>query len=245
MFDDILESNYQLFVNNWIKGIESELMFWEYMISNDEIWLPKEKRNKQTTNINDKNVMKILDVGAGPMTILTPNNTSHIIAVDPLALYYNKLLDKYNRNPILRTEFCFSERLYERFEENYFDQVHMSNALDHSFFPMISLFNFLYVVKKGGKVLLYHAQNEAEFEKYLGFHQFNIDIQDGKAVFWNKSVKIILEDILNGIAEIECCFLYNSEIDRNWVKIEITKKSNFNILDYVKNNHYFDKYIFL
>ena len=110
---------------------------------------------------------------------------------------------------------------------------------------IFSIYNLLYIVKIGGKVILRHFRNEAEGAMYTNFHQFNIDIQNNEAVLWNRDVTIILKDVLKGIAEVDCRLEIDNYIKREFVIIEITKISNFNILEYIGANHYFDKYIFI
>ena len=42
------------------------------------------------------------------------------------------------------------------------------------------------VLKVGGNLVLRHNRNEAEAEKYSGFHQFNFDQRDKEFVIWNQ-----------------------------------------------------------
>jgi hypothetical protein len=51
-------------------------------------------------------------------------------------------------------------------------------------------------------VILRHHRNEAEYEKYKGFHQFNFDVRYGTFVIWNRSTEIIVADFLSIKAEI-------------------------------------------
>lgn len=246
----INENKLKDFVSKWLDGISYELNYWDSVISDDESWNSYiDDKLIQDEIDHDEKVKKILDAGSGPVTVLSPNKYNYIFSCDPLAEYYKLMLNNYNRKPIVNTEFCFSERLYEKYEANFFDEVHMQNALDHSFFPMNSIYSFLYVLKIGCKVILKHYRNEAETEFYNGFHQFNIDVENDKALLWNKREKIMLNDVLKDLAEVNC---YITKINnRTWrgeedfVIIEITKKNHFNILDYVSNNYYLDKYLFL
>ena len=239
-----LENNFKNYLSKWINGIEDEIYFWHSIISNDEKWNSFVDNRKVQSNLNiNKNSIKILDVGSGPMTICSPSEDKYIISCDPLADYYELLMKLFNRTPIVQPVFCFSERLYERFESNFFDKVFMRNAIDHSFFPMNTIFNLLYTVKIGNKVILRHAENEALRENYQGFHQFNIDIIDNDPILWNQSTNINIKELIKDIAIVNS----NKEfvIDRNFINIELIKIKDFNILDYIHNNYYFDKYIFL
>ena len=239
------EKKFKEFIRRWLDGVGFEVSYWNDLIADDKSWLSYVgNRNIQDKSLINSNVKKILDAGSGPITVLNPSNDCYIFSCDPLADYYKFLIEKYKRTPIVNTEFCFSERLYEKYKSNFFDEVHMQNALDHSFFPMNAIYNFLYVVKVNGKITLKHYRNEAEFENYSGFHQYNIDVQDGKAVIWNKEIRYVLDDELKNIADINA-YIDNNIFSREASIIEITKKNDFNILDYISNNYYFDRYLFL
>jgi len=60
----------------------------------------------------------------------------------------------------------------------------------------------LMVTKPGGHVVLRHHVNEAEHERYRGFHQYNFDEQDGDFVIWNKNSRVLVRDMLPSWAEI-------------------------------------------
>ena len=244
---DINEDNFKKFLYRWLDGIGSEVGFWEWAMSNDYWNYYVGNKIEQSKIEHSSDAKKILDVGSGPITVLNPNKDVIIYACDPLAEYYRFLLNKYNKTPIVETEFCLSERLYEKYKANFFDEVHMQNALDHSFLPMNSIFNFLHVVKISGKIILKHHRNEAQFEKYLGLHQFNVDVENNNAILWNKDIKININDIIGDIGEITCEIsqIQREGKEQDFITIEIIKKKDFNILEYVSNNYYFDKYLFL
>jgi hypothetical protein len=94
------------------------------------------------------------------------------------------------------------ERLSESLDTDFFDLVHMRNALDHSYDPLEGIRQMLAVAKTGAPVVLSHARNEAERESYVGFHQWNVDERGGRMVLWNKSTTIDVNDALGSGADV-------------------------------------------
>ncbi|MGE5221831.1 MAG: class I SAM-dependent methyltransferase [Omnitrophica WOR_2 bacterium] len=136
---------------------------------------------------------RILDVGAGPLTVLGKCWDGHkldITATDPLAAQYDSLLAKYGITPPVRTIKCDGERLVELFGESQYDLAYAKNSLDHSYDPLKVIRQMAAVTRPGGLVALEHLRNEAEHEHYLGLHQWNLDLQDGLFVIWNRNQRI-------------------------------------------------------
>ena len=138
-----------------------------------------------------KSHIKILDVGAGPLTVLgkIPQNKNkflEIIPIDPLAEEYEKIMQKYDIQPVIKTKKGSVERLTEIFKKNEFDIVFMQNALDHSCDPLKGLMEMLTVCKKRGYIILIHSLREGLKEHYQGFHKWNLDIKDNDFIIWNE-----------------------------------------------------------
>ena len=121
----------------------------------------------------------ILDVGAGPLTYLGRKfhgKQINITAVDPLADEYDKILAKYQVQPLIRTEKLAGEELTTRFQPNTFDLVFARNSIDHSYDPERVILQMIEVVKPGRYVLLEHLPNEASKHHYIGLHQWNFSV---------------------------------------------------------------------
>ena len=104
-------------------------------------------------------VVRILDVGAGPLTVLGKRwegRTVEITAVEPLANDYARILRTHGVTPVVPTQFCEGERVAERFAKDHFDVAYSRNALDHSYEPVKAIGAMVEVVKPGGCVLLEH-----------------------------------------------------------------------------------------
>ncbi len=146
---------------------------------------------KELIEVPEGSVVKILDVGAGPVTMLGKKlqvRKVEITAVDPLANKYNEMLIKNNITPPVKTKEGFAERLSEQFENDYFDIAHAINSLDHCFDPVKALDEMLKVTKKGSYVVLKHSTNEAKKHNYSGLHQWNFFEEEG--IFYISSSRL-------------------------------------------------------
>jgi SAM-dependent methyltransferase len=147
--------------------------------------------------------ISILDVGAGPLTILGyryPGKTLTIVPVDPLADQYDRLLRGAHLEPPIRTLAVPGEALLEHFGPHRFDIAYATNSLDHSAEPLSIISNMVSVVRPGGTVLLRHKRNEGESARYGGLHQWNFDVVDGELLVWNNAVEVNVSTALEGRA---------------------------------------------
>lgn len=120
--------------------------------------------------------VRILDVGAGPLTILGKKLGGRevtIVAVDPLADFYDSLLARHGIQPLVRTRKCAGEDLRAVFDENQFDLAYAHNCLDHSFDALRCIREMVAVVKPGHAAAMTHFESEAVRENYKGLHQWN------------------------------------------------------------------------
>jgi SAM-dependent methyltransferase len=202
----------------WRTRKRSEVDFWAGWLGGapgTEQWTSdRESRLARGTQIRDPLVraelerspaeeISILDVGAGPVTGLGftyPGKTLTIIAVDPLADEYDRLLRDAELDPPIRTIRVAGEALLEHFGPRRFDIAYASNALDHSAHPLAIISNMAAVVRTGGVVLLRHKRNEGESARYWGLHQWNFDVVDDNLLVWNDSVEVNVGAALEGRA---------------------------------------------
>ena len=167
----------------WSSGLSSELAFWDYWLTSQgatarEDYLRRidpmcEISGPVSTFIQSGNC-KILDVGAGPLTILGKmykGERLNITAVDALGDEYAHLLAKHGINPAIKTQTLESEKLTERFAHNTFDISYAENSLDHCYDPVLAIEEMLNVIKSCGTVVLIHSPNEGSDSQYLGLHQ--------------------------------------------------------------------------
>jgi SAM-dependent methyltransferase len=183
----------------WQRGLGEEEDHWSrYLATEGDQW-PDEYRERldATTplapeltsllRVADGAPVRILDVGAGPMTILGkvwPGHDVEIVAVDALAERYDALLASNGIVPPVRTQLCHSERLADQFGAESFDLVHARNTLDHGYDPVRAIEQMAIVTAPGGVIVLDHHRDVAEFEAYQGLHQWNLRLEGDTYIAW-------------------------------------------------------------
>jgi SAM-dependent methyltransferase len=194
----------------WRSRTKSEVEFWAGWLNGapgTEQWAADRLlRLDPETEIRDPLVRKelerlgadtisILDVGAGPLTRLGyrfPGKTLEVVAVDPLAGEYDRLLREAGLVPPVRTIAVAGEELLEHFGSRRFDIAYATNALDHSADPLAIIENMVTLVRPGGAVLLRHKRNEGQSAGYGGLHQWNFDVVGDRLVVWNDASRVDL-----------------------------------------------------
>jgi SAM-dependent methyltransferase len=223
--------------SQWEAGLSSEVSFWEqWMASKGGRWsdsfqalfepgrqLPP--KFAELINVPAGTVVKLLDVGAGPVSPMAVEwEGRHVVtvAVDPLAHEYTRALKENGLVPLVRTRYGEAERLDQQFAADQFHLVHASNSLDHSYDPMEAIRQMLRVTMPGFYVVLEHAANEAVFQNYDGLHQWNFDVEGGRFIIWRPGVRLVVEEELAGLAQVETT-LGTIEGGRRWLSTRIRK----------------------
>lgn len=228
-------------LQSWRAGIDSEIGFWSRWFETRGLEWPEDYRVRTSPQplapwlanmlppANSEPV-HVLDVGAGPIT-----KTGHFIvgrdivftAIDPLANFYNEIIDSSGVVPPLRTQHGFAEDLSARFDVGQFDLVSCTNALDHAIEPAWGIVEMMQVVKLNGTIFLGHRRNEAEFESYSGFHQWNFDVDDGAFVIWNRNGRLNISELLGGVGDVSC------HLQGDYLSVTIRKQSDL-VLDHLR-----------
>jgi hypothetical protein len=66
---------------------------------------------------------------------------------------------------------------------------------------------------------LNHRRNEAVFEEYSGFHQWNFDTEDGNFIIWNKKESFNVTKILSDLATVKVTLVGDQ------ISVNITKNA--------------------
>jgi SAM-dependent methyltransferase len=149
--------------------------------------------------------VRLLDVGAGPLTCLGKvwaDRTVEVTPVDPLADHYKRILGECGLTPPVFTQKADAERLTEAVPQQYFDLACSRNALDHSYDPFEAIREMLKAIKPDGSVLIQHYVNEGISGGYIGLHQWNFCLHRGDFVIWNKSGHMNVTRSLANTAEV-------------------------------------------
>jgi SAM-dependent methyltransferase len=215
------------------RQLEDELYFWDRWFKKRGLEWPEDYRNRLNPNWPLAQVyrefidhlpqdeIRILDVGAGPLTVLGKRHPSKrilITAVDVLAERYDELLDRYSIQPVVRTEYAEAEKLTERFPRNSFDFVNARNCLDHTADPVEAIRQILLVTKKDCFALLDHAENEGENQGYSGLHQWNFTARDGNFIIEGAGEATNIPHLFGHLGDFQC------SIRNDWVRASIRKR---------------------
>ena len=137
--------------------------------------------------IDGKRKLKIADLGTGAFVQIGnywPSAIVEIYPMDYIADEYMEYLKSIGIEPVYQIEKQDMENL--TYEDNFFDIVHCSNALDHCLNPKKALTEMIRVCKSQGWIYLRHMPNNARKLHYGGLHQWNIDYMKGDCLFWTK-----------------------------------------------------------
>jgi SAM-dependent methyltransferase len=150
----------------------------------------------------------ILDVGSGPLTKLGKRHLSKqlmITATDLLAYEYDRLLAELAVEPPVRTIYADVERLTEQFGQNTYDIVHGQNCIDHTADPLRAIEQMLAVSKLQGFVVLYHAENEGQKQRYRQLHRWDFTCENDCFVIRDRrGQKIDVTRRLAAYCDVEC-----------------------------------------
>ena len=194
----------------WRQGIAHELWFWARWFKTKGLEWTRDFMLRQDPDAPligaikvllpaGADPVRVLDVGAGPMTNVgfrVEGRAVSVTATDALADFYAQLAEQNAVAPPSPTVFSSAEDLSAYFPLEHYDIVHCCNALDHSSDPLRGIVEMLKVLKVGGSVYLKHHRNEAETERYEGFHQHNFDIQNGRFVIWGNIGSVDVQSAL-------------------------------------------------
>lgn len=225
-------------LDKWMNGIAYEVAFWNNVYRwphtfkglmgwsgyNSCIRLEGFDANSFLVNTKGR---KVLDVGCG-MSYATGNYLADgetripldIHYVDPLAHFFNNILSRYRRSvPVI--EFGVMEYLSAYYPNHDIDLVVIQNALDHSANPIKGILEAMETLNEKGVLYLNHHPNEAETERYKGFHQYNITEEAGELIIWNEQNKWNISQLIKSFADMQV-----SRHDNGHVIAIIRKTSN-------------------
>jgi len=219
---EVLQSIRSLASDSRDRHLRTEVAFWRrWLLSEGLSWhddyvrrfdprAPIDERLARIIDRLPKPRVEILDVGAGPLTVIGkihPSKGLSITATDVLAVQYNALLDEFGLDPPVRTIYAEAERLREQLGSRQFDLVHAQNSLDHCSDPIAGIEEMLALTRPGGLVVLLHEENEGRNELYYALHKWDFTCENGRFVIAGPGPGGSRRDIsamLDGRADVEC-----------------------------------------
>jgi SAM-dependent methyltransferase len=201
----------------WSKHLGSEFGYWERLIATPDRFREqfgwcldpelevRQDELREAVEAVPRSRVRVLDVGAGPVTVVGKRwagKAIEVTPIDPLADVYNEALRKAGIDVPVATQRLAVEDLSARYSAGSFDIAYCHNALDHMPDPVGALGIMLSVVVADGFVVVRCLPDEGERNSYYGIHQWNIDLDGGELVIWNRSVRHVVREELAGRAEI-------------------------------------------
>lgn len=220
-------------------GLRGELRWWRgYIASGGGAW-PEDLQRRLDPDallreplIGDRlgrfglDSVRVLDVGAGPVTVLGRRHggvSLDVTPVDPLAEQYAQLLAEAGIQPPVRTRACDGEHVARRFGTAAFEIAYSRNAVDHSAHPLGVVRAMLDSVVPDGFVALRHYRCEAENNGYVDLHNWNFDIDGGALLLWGPYGSHDLSAHFAAQADVTC-WLAESSLPAPWVCAIIDKR---------------------
>ncbi len=150
---------------------------------------------------------RCIDVGCGPTSQFFTEDLKNrkdleILTVDPLAETYNHLHIKYKTKYDIKCLMGYGEKLTELFPENHFHLVYSQNAIDHSQSPEDFFKKSYQILIKGGYLVLYGFIKEGTAARWLGLHQWDIEVEKGQLLLTSRD-RIINKKIMTNVLGIE------------------------------------------
>ena len=219
----------------WDSAVPEEVKFWEkWCRTQGGEWKgefefrlrpdsPLQNYVTQFLNVPPGGSLRLLDVGAGPLTDLGKQwtgRTVEITAVDPLGDHYNAILKRCGLTAPVPTQPIGAEVLTGSFALNHFDMVYARNSIDHSLDAPQAIDQMLAVLKPGGVMFMAHFISEATAAGNTGLHGWNFFGKDGDFMvekYGGQSVNITRR--YEGIAEVTCEALS----EKRWITVVMKK----------------------
>lgn len=224
------------FRETWESGKESEVAFWQLVAdgqtgSRYEQWKQNMLGRARVTApvmaalvpfipepVEDA---QVVDLAAGPVSCVGWNLNGkriNVTPIDALAKDYDRILANADILPAVRTLPGEAEQIESMFAPESIDLVYVRNALDHCYDVPKILDAALAVLKPGGHFVIHSYRDEAENEKYAGFHQWNLTTKDGHFIVHRPGIWFDVNEQLAARASVDIL-----KEDEKWIEIAIRK----------------------
>lgn len=233
----------------WVDNLDSEVQYWIRENAKEtgayhQEWINRLNNNKfMNSDCDSKYIAEqleegdiVIDIGCGLTSMygdeLADGRKINLIAVDPLAHFYNIICKKYagGKEKGKEIQFGLFEFIANFFPESYADYIIVNNALDHCIDPYKSIIECIHVLKVGGVLHLRHRQAEAVFEDWTGLHKWNVDCNENEElILWNKKNAVNVSESLKDIADVQIKHVDAEERSDCKIIATITKMKEFDL----------------
>lgn len=176
----------------------------------------------------------VLDIGSGIISkfgqLTESGSELKVLAIDPLAYYYNQFLPKEVPEQ-KKCRFGLFELVANFYKKESVDGIMINNALDHCIDPFKAIVECLYILKPNKYICTLHRRAEAIREKYTGLHRWNIDYNSkDHLIIWNESNAIDVTEALETVADIKLNHSEENVVrEKQMILVEIRKKQSFEL----------------
>jgi SAM-dependent methyltransferase len=220
----------------WKLSLPSETGFWEeYLATRGKSCGAAEEFNFRTSpdsefqpwlkewlNCPEGAEVRVLDVGAGPLTWVGKKWSGRrvvIDAIDPLAEAYGRIMRREGIKPPVETKPGDGEEVMRLFGPQVFDLAFARNCLDHSYDAIQAVTSMIEATKPGGIIFLWHNPDEAESLNYQGLHQWNFRLTNGELLVWKGDKTLNVNRVFAAQLEVLRCELEDGMIQAVYRKV--------------------------
>lgn len=232
----------------WVENLMSEVMYWlDRYSETDGAFIDSYIQNESFLTYYPEyeefsrrlcNGDEVMDIGSGIISkfgcLTELGSELQVLAIDPLAYYYNQLLPKEIPEK-KRCRFGLFELIANFYKKESADGIMINNALDHCIDPFKAIVECLYILKPDKYICTLHRRAEAVWEKYTGLHKWNIDYNSkDHLIIWNESNAIDVTEALETVADIKLSHSEeNATREKQMILVEIRKKQSFELEEFL------------
>lgn len=199
----------------WASGIPHEIKYWRKFLNGwkgeecaAELAARYDPERPFSQDVEDAitlppgSTVRVLDVGAGPITSLGYRSAKYQISltpIDALAEDYRDLIMEIGLEPPpVPTVQCRVEEIVMRFRPASFEVAHARNSLDHCPDPLVAICDMHDALAPGGLLYIRTYGDEGERRQYAGFHGWNFRARDGELILWRPGVQYNISQMFPG-----------------------------------------------
>lgn len=237
---------------DWNKHIHEEVAFWdEWLRTQGGTW-PEDFHSRIDSQqrlpdlienaLLNKGVapgssITILDLGSGPLTsvgVASDHYDVTVTPVDPLADHYRSLLEKHRIVAPVLPQKGEAEKLDCLFPPQTFDVVWARNSLDHSYDPLLCIYQAYRVLRTGGIMIIVFHPNEADQGNYQGLHNWNFDIRNGSFVIESRGRLVNVSQLFGRFCKVKIPARLPRGYKSN-MHVKLVKKADAGLFDLLSN----------